>query len=61
MNNDKQNTKIGEPINCNCGRVLARIKDGRIFIKCRWCKELHEIELNTEPKKRNAYEPKSTK
>lgn len=51
MNKEQQNTKIGKPINCSCGRVLARVKDGRIFIKCRWCKQFHELKLNTEPEK----------
>lgn len=38
-------------INCKCGKLLARYKDGKLYLYCKRCKKEIEIELNKlEPK-----------
>lgn len=36
-------------IRCKCGKLLAKIRDGKIYIKCRGC--CKEVALTTEPEK----------
>ena len=31
------------PIRCECGRVVAYIRDGKIYVKCKSCKREVEI------------------
>lgn len=37
---DNENIKYnkGDPIRCDCGKVIAFKKDGNIIIKCKHCK-----------------------
>lgn len=38
-------------IKCECGKLLARYEDGKIFLYCKRCKKEVEIEIkNLEPK-----------
>jgi phage FluMu protein Com len=38
-------TSNGRDFKCICGRYLFTLKDGKIYIKCRRCKKIHEIKL----------------
>ena len=41
------------PIKCSCGKMIAKERDGKIFV---WCKSCHkEIEIKIE--KESHYEP----
>ena len=41
------------PIKCSCGKLIAKERDGRIFV---WCKSCHkEVEIKME--KESHYEP----
>ena len=43
------------PIKCSCGKLIAKERDGKIYL---WCKNCHkEVELNIE--KESHYEPDS--
>jgi hypothetical protein len=35
-----------KPIKCNCGKLLARVRDGKVYVWCKACKK--EIQLKTE-------------
>ena len=47
-----------KPIKCTCGKLLAYMRDGRIYVYCKRCKAEHEIiiEANKEPR---ATEPRA--
>lgn len=32
-----------DPIKCECGRVVAFMKDGKIYVKCKTCKRIVQI------------------
>lgn len=49
---NKQN-KDGIPIRCDCGKLIAMCRQGKVYIKCKGCKR--EIELNVV----QSQEPKS--
>jgi hypothetical protein len=36
----------GKPIKCDCGKLLARVRDGKVYVWCKVCKK--EIPLKTE-------------
>ena len=41
------------PIKCSCGKLIARERDGKIFV---WCKSCHkEVEIKIE--KESLHEP----
>lgn len=40
--------KTGVPIKCDCGRVVAYIKDGKIYVRCKSCKR--EVEVKDQSK-----------
>ena len=45
------------PIKCSCGKLIARERDGKIFV---WCKSCHkEVEIKIE--KASQYEPELEK
>lgn len=31
------------PIHCSCGKLIAKERDGKIYVMCRGCK--HEVEI----------------
>lgn len=31
------------PIKCTCGKLIAIVRDGKVYIKCKGCK--HEVEI----------------
>jgi hypothetical protein len=37
----KENTTYnkGDPIRCDCNRVVSFIKDGKLYVKCQECKK----------------------
>lgn len=35
-----------EPVKCDCGRMVAVIRDGNIYVKCRRCKR--EIKVRVQ-------------
>ncbi len=43
----------GTPVLCNCGKLIAIERDGRIYVQCKRCKR--EIEVSrTEPRAHEA-------
>ena len=38
----------GKPINCTCGKMVARLRNGKIYVYCKTCKR--EIPLEIEPR-----------
>ena len=42
-------------IHCDCGKLIAKVKDGKVFVWCKNCKR--EVELKVEEHK----EPQSRK
>ena len=38
-NEDKKRYNKGSPTKCDCGRVIAYRKEGKIYVKCRDCKK----------------------
>lgn len=45
------------PIKCSCGKLIAKERDGKIYL---WCKNCHkEVELKIEKESQN--EPKNVK
>ena len=41
-------------VRCTCGKLVAKMRDGKIFVYCKGCKR--EIELQLEPR---AIEPRA--
>lgn len=48
MEHSKVNS--GTPVLCDCGKLIAIERNGRIFVKCKRCKR--EIEVLREPRTR---------
>lgn len=40
-------------IKCDCGKLIARAKDGKVYVWCKHCKKEVPIKLEVEP-----YEPR---
>ena len=38
-----------KPIKCTCGKLLARVRDGKIYLMCRGCKREVPIEIDFRP------------
>ena len=45
-------------IRCDCGKLIAREKDGKIFVWCKQCRKEVEIPIQREPQKKSEPEPK---
>jgi phage FluMu protein Com len=39
---------MDKPIRCECGKVLAVMRNGKIYIKCKGCKRQVELEIIEE-------------
>lgn len=31
--------RLNKPIKCTCGKLLARVKDGKLYVWCKECKK----------------------
>ena len=51
---DKQNNR-GTPIRCECGKLIAFYRQGKVYIKCKGCKR--EIEIRVESQEPKSQEP----
>lgn len=48
---------MNQPINCTCGKLVGRVKDGKVYVWCKSCKKevpildlmKHEEESHNEP------------
>ena len=38
----------GKPIQCTCGKMVARIRNGKVYVFCKTCKR--EVPLDIEPR-----------
>lgn len=43
--NQKECYNDGGFLRCDCGRVIARVEDGYVIIRCRGCKREHWIPI----------------
>lgn len=43
----KQNTS-GKPVKCSCGKMVAKIRNGKVYVYCKTCKR--EVPLEIEPR-----------
>lgn len=46
----KQNKESGTPVKCTCGQMVARIRNGRIYVYCKKCKREMPVDTEPEPK-----------
>ena len=37
--------KMDKPIKCSCGKLIAKYKDGKLFVWCKSCKREVEIKI----------------
>lgn len=44
----KLNNDGGRPVKCTCGKMVARIRGGKIYVYCKTCKR--EVLLPIEPR-----------
>lgn len=44
------NKSDGMPIKCECGKMVALEKDGRIYVMCKNCKKQIDISKLLEPR-----------
>ena len=42
----------GTPVNCTCGKMVARIRGGKVYVYCKTCKR--EVPLSLEPRAKGA-------
>lgn len=50
LTNAKPMTYNGEkPVKCECGKVIARVRDGKVYIYCKSCKRQVAI-VDLEPR-----------
>jgi hypothetical protein len=38
----------GKPVKCTCGKMVARIRNGKVYVYCKTCKR--EVPLVIEPR-----------
>ena len=38
----------GTPVQCACGKMVARIRNGKVYVYCKTCKR--EVPLEIEPR-----------
>lgn len=38
----------GTPVKCTCGKMVARLRDGKVYVYCKTCKR--EVPLEIEPR-----------
>lgn len=51
---NEQNNK-GTPIRCECGKLIAYMRRGKVFIKCKGCKR--EVEIPVQSQEPKSQEP----
>lgn len=44
----KQNKESSIPVKCSCGKMVARMRNGKIYVYCKTCKR--EVQLKLEPR-----------
>lgn len=49
----KPNTD-GSPIHCTCGKMIARVRGGKIFVYCKTCKREIPLPIVQEPRAKEA-------
>jgi hypothetical protein len=42
----KQNKANGTPVKCTCGKMVARLRNGKIYVYCKTCKR--EVPLTVD-------------
>ena len=49
--------KMDKPIKCDCGKLIAKYKDGKLFVWCKSCKREVEVKIEypKEPSSRESY------
>ena len=48
-----------KPIIAECGKLIAKVRDGRLYVYCKRCKREHEIIIDTATKEPRAVEPRA--
>lgn len=46
-----EQNKRGTPVRCDCGKLIAYERDGRIYVMCKHCKKQVEV-TRIEPRAR---------
>ena len=44
----------GENINCNCGKLIAKLRNGKLYLYCKSCKKEIPIEIEKLKEKMRA-------
>lgn len=44
----KQNNAGSTPVKCTCGKMIARLRNGKVYVYCKTCKR--EVQLEIEPR-----------
>ncbi len=47
--NMKKGYNKGSPIKCDCGKIIAYVKNGKLFLYCKNCKRQIPIMIRIEP------------
>lgn len=46
----KQLNSSGKPVKCTCGKMVARLRDGKCYVYCKTCKREVELPFVIEPR-----------
>lgn len=46
----KKLNSSGKPVKCTCGKMVARVRNGKIYVYCKTCKREVELPLVIEPR-----------